>query len=239
MWWRKCWWEMGNRLRLPEQVVVRLGDKGLAAVSAFSGPHVLEARVWSGVELRDTNDGGVRVVGYASTYDQPYPIYGGASAGGFDETIARGAFDKSVRERDDVRFLVNHDGVPLARTKSGTMTLEADDVGLLVDANLDATSPIVQGLRSAMGRGDMDQMSFAFEVVANRQTWSADYRQRTIHEVKLYDVSVVTYPANDQTMALVGADALRPAVEPPVSPPAAGRGISVDLARASWYRLSA
>jgi HK97 family phage prohead protease len=228
---------MANRLRLPEDVVLRLGDKGLAAVSAFSGPHVLEARLWSGVELRvKDGDTGVRVVGYASTYDQPYPIWGGAANGGFDETIAAGAFDKSVREKDDVRFLVNHDGVPLARTKSGTMTLEADDVGLLVDADLDPTSPIVAGLRSAMERGDMDQMSFAFEVT--RQTWSPDYSQRTITEVKLYDVSVVTYPANDQTMALVGADALRPAAVPP-SDPAAGRGLSIHLARAQWYRLTA
>lgn len=228
---------MGNKLRLPEEIVLRLGEKGLAEVSAFSGPHVVEARLWSGVELRDRNDGGLRVVGYASTYDQPYPIWGGAAAGGFDETIAPGAFDKSVREKDDVRFLVNHDGVPLARTKSGTMTLEADEVGLLVDATLDRESPKVQELRSAMDRGDMDQMSFAFEVT--RQTWSPDYSQRTITEVKLYDVSVVTYPANDQTMALIGADASRPAVAAPVTAPAAGRGLSVDLARAQWYRLTA
>jgi hypothetical protein len=226
---------MGDRVKLPAPVVDRLGDAGLSAVRTRSGAHLLEARMWSGVEIRSTADGPeVRVVGYASTYDQPYPIWGGARAGGFDETIAAGAFDKSVSEQDDVRFLVNHDGVPLARTKSGTLSLEADDVGLLVDADLDPTSPIVIGLRSAMQRGDMDQMSFAFEVT--RQTWSPDYSQRSILEVRLFDVSVVTYPANDQTMALVGADALRPAVDAP--PAVAGRCQSPDLARAGWYRLA-
>lgn len=236
MWWRKCWWEMANRLRLPEQVVVRLGDKGLAAIES---PLRGESRMTLRCELRVGDDEPtVRVVGYASTYDKPYPIWGGPANGGFDEVIAPGAFDKSVRERmDDVRFLINHDQVPVARTKSGTMTLKSDDIGLFVDADLDPANPDVQRLRSAMSRGDIDQMSFAFEVT--RQSWSPDYSTRTIQEVKLYDVSVVTYPANDQTMALIGADALRPAVEPPVSPPAAGRGISVDLARASWYRLSA
>lgn len=225
---------MGDRVKLPAPVVDRLGDAGLTAVRTRSGAHMLEARFWTGVELRaKEGDTGVRVVGYASTYDQPYPIWGGARAGGFDETIAPGAFDKSVSEQDDVRFLLNHDGVPLARTKSGTMTLEADDVGLLVDADLDPTSPIVAGLRSAMERGDMDQMSFAFEVT--RQSWSPDYNTRTIQEVKLFDVSVVTYPANDQTMAMIGADALRPTVDPP---PAVGRGLSLDLARAGWYRLA-
>ena len=224
---------VGNRLRIPDEVLSRLGERGVRAVSARSGPHTVEARAWSGVELRESQaEGGVRVVGYASTYDQPYPIWGGPEAGGFMETIAAGAFDKSVRERDDVRFLLNHDGVPLARTKSGTMTLEADEIGLLVDADLDPGSPIVAGLRSAMGRGDMDQMSFAFEVT--QQQWSPDWSERRITEVRLFDVSVVTYPANDQTMALIGADVDRPA---PVVPVAA-RGVGVDLARAQWYRLA-
>lgn len=232
---------MGNRLRLPDEVLARLGDAGLSEVSARSGPNLLEVRLWSGVELRAAAGGnGVRVVGYASTYDTPYPIYGGPEAGGFNEVIKAGAFDKSVREKDDVRFLVNHEGVPLARTKSGTMTLEADDMGLLVDATLDPTSPIVAGLRSAMDRGDMDQMSFAFSVT--RQVWSPDYSERHILEVRLFDVSVVTYPANDQTMALTSPggedpEADAPALDPMMSMASAGR--SVRLARAQWDLLSA
>lgn len=222
---------MANRLRIPDEVLTRLGERGLRSVSARSGPHVLEVRAWSGVEIRESKSAeGLRVVGYASTYEQPYPIWGGPANGGFNEIIKAGAFDKSVRERDDVRFLLNHDGVPLARTKSGTMTLEADDVGLLVDADLDPTSPIVAGLRSAMERGDMDQMSFAFEVT--RQTWSPDYSERHINEVRLFDVSVVTYPANDQTMAMIGADDERPA---PVAPVV---GRSLRLAQADWERLA-
>lgn len=216
---------MRNRVRLPDDVLARGGERGLAALSARSGPELVEVRVWSGVELRAASAGSVRVVGYASTYDTPYPIWGGAAAGGFDETIAPGAFDKSVRERDDVRFLVNHEGVPLARTKSGTMTLIADDKGLLVDAELDPTSPIVAGLRSAMDRGDMDQMSFAFEVT--RQEWSPDWAQRRITEVRLFDVSVVTFPANDQTLALVSSSA-RPE-------PTAGRSLS--LVELEWRGL--
>lgn len=215
---------MRDRVNIPADM--RRGDLG--AVAATVRGSLVEARLWSGVELRAIDDGAVRVVGYASTYDTPYPIWGGAAAGGFDETIAAGAFDKSVRERDDVRFLVNHDGIPLARTKSGTMTLEADDVGLLVDATLDRSSPIVQSLRSAMERGDMDQMSFAFEVV--KQEWSPDWTQRRITEVRLFDVSVVTYPANDQTMALVGASAERPQPAPPAA------GMSLRLAQELWRR---
>jgi HK97 family phage prohead protease len=54
-------------------------------------------------------------------------------------------------------------------------------------------------LRSAMERGDMDQMSFAFKVI--RDSWDAKYEIRTIHEVRLFDVSVVTYPANPASVA--------------------------------------
>ncbi|MFK5282413.1 HK97 family phage prohead protease, partial [Lacticaseibacillus paracasei] len=72
-------------------------------------------------ELRDTPSGGVGLRGYAAMFDQV--AYG--------EVIRRGAFTKTLAEGDDVRMLINHDGVPLARTKSGTLTLEVDDKGLL------------------------------------------------------------------------------------------------------------
>ena len=88
-------------------------------------------------------------------------------------------------------------GLPLARTKSGTLALEQDDTGLLCEAQLDGESPLVRSLKSAMDRGDADQMSFAFRVV--KQEWNEDYTDRTIREVQLFDVSVVTYPANPAT----------------------------------------
>ena len=220
--------------QLPDQVLARLAGRDITPTirTPFG---VGESRSWSNFELRAAAADKLRVVGYASTYEQPYPIWGGPENGGFNETIKAGAFDKSIRERDDVRFLVNHGGVTLARTKPGTMTLEADDVGLLVDATLDPMSPKVAEVRSAMERGDMDQMSFAFEVT--RQSWSPDYSERAILEVKLYDVSVVTFPANDQTMALIGAGARGDApaeIEPQVLAHAGGR--SVRLARALWQQ---
>jgi phage head maturation protease len=63
---------------------------------------------------------------------------------------------------------------------------------------LDPSNPTAAEVRSAMERGDVDQMSFAFRVV--RDDWNKDYSERIISEVKLYDVSVVTYPANPATV---------------------------------------
>jgi HK97 family phage prohead protease len=134
--------------------------------------------------------------GYASTTEEPYAVTDWL--GEYQETICRGAFAKALNERQDVRLLINHEGIPVARTKSGTMTLTEDDRGLLVDVpSLDTDSPLVQTLRSAMQRGDLDQMSFSFR--ATRQEWNEDYTERFVREVKLFDVSAVTYPANEGT----------------------------------------
>lgn len=139
--------------------------------------------------------------GYASMTGSPYTVRDWL--GEYDETIEPGAFKKTLAERDDVRLLLNHDGLPLARTASRTMTLDEDDQGLHVLAELDRRSTTTNDVAVAMERGDLDQMSFAFSVT--RQEWNEDYTQRWIKELKLFDVSVVTYPANPATSAKLRA----------------------------------
>ena len=219
---------------LPPEVLARLADNGAdlrtANLEVSQRGRILEARSFASGEIR-LDDAGLPVLdGYATVYEHGYDVAGGAPYG-WVETIAEGACMKSVMERDDVRLLLNHEGVPLGRTRSKTLELESDATGLRCSSTLDPMSPLVATIRSAMDRGDLDEMSFAFRVL--RQEWNADYTERRILEVKLFDVSVVTYPANDQTMALIGADADRPVVVAP-----AVRGLGVDLARAEWYRLA-
>ena len=161
-----------------------------------------EVRKLEKLEVRATPDGGAILEGYATVYDYAYSI-GDVDRGGFMETIMGGAAAKSAGEAD-VRLLINHEGIPLARTRSGTMTLESDDIGLRVTAELDPMNPLSASLRSAMERGDMDQMSFAFRVL--RDEWNSDYSERKIYELKLFDVSMVTYPANPATVAKVRSD---------------------------------
>ncbi|MEX0768221.1 MAG: HK97 family phage prohead protease [Microthrixaceae bacterium] len=185
-----------------------------------------EVRKLEKVEIRATEDGGTILEGYATVYDYAYSI-GDMDRGGFMETIAAGAAAKSANEAD-VRLLINHEGIPLARTKSGTMTLTSDDIGLRVMAELDPTNPVSASLRSAMERGDMDQMSFAFRVL--RDEWSADYSERKIYELKLFDVSMVTYPANPATVAKVRNDDT-------LSETASGR--SVEMAKRQLEAITA
>lgn len=139
--------------------------------------------------------------GYASVYDQI----------AYREVVRAGAFDKTVAERDDVRALVNHQGVPIGRTKSGTLELELDDKGLIATVDdLDLTNPTVIELVSAMRRGDIDQMSFAFDLLRCSE-YLDDETERWIFEIlecRLWDVSIVTYPWYDETSVdLKGLDA--------------------------------
>lgn len=156
---------------------------------------------FQGMELRATDDGNTLTFrGYASVTDTPYEMEDWL--GTYTETVSRGAFKKTLAEGADVPFKLNHDGMSLARTKSGTMRLSEDSTGLHVEADLDARNPVVQGIQSAMERGDLDEMSFAFRVT--RQEWNEGYTERWINEVNLNkgDVSIVNYGANPHTGGL-------------------------------------
>jgi HK97 family phage prohead protease len=157
------------------------------------------------VEARQAEDGTMRLRGYAAVFNEasvPLP---------FIETIAPGAFRKTLAETPDVRLLINHEGLPLARTKNGTLTLTEDDRGLYMDATIADTSE-GRDLYKLVERGDVDQMSFAFRVI--RQKYNDDRSQRTLTEVSLADgdVSVVTYPAYPTT-SVEAREALRKAID--------------------------
>jgi HK97 family phage prohead protease len=157
------------------------------------------------VEARQADDGTMRLRGYAAVFnDDSVPLP-------FIERIAPGAFRKTLSETPDVRLLINHEGLPLARTKNGTLTLTEDDRGLYMDATIADTSE-GRDLYKLVERGDVDQMSFAFRVI--RQKWNEDRTTRTLTEVSLSDgdVSVVTYPAYPTT-TVEAREALRTAIE--------------------------
>ena len=163
------------------------------------------------IELRDPDSSQPILTGYASTFDDPYDVYGGPTKGGWTERVDPRAFDVTLAAKPDLHLLINHEGMPLARTKSGTLTLGTDMRGLAVRAPLDISDPDVQRLLPKMRRGDMDEMSFAFRTKAD--SWSDDDTQRTLTEVSLHkgDVSVVNWGANPATSAEVNS--LRSALE--------------------------
>lgn len=147
----------------------------------FAGP--IEART----------DEHMSIIGHASMFDTPYDLYG------FTEQVSRGAFKKSIGEAD-VAALWNHNpDVVLGRKRNGTLRLDEDDEGLRYEVDLPDTQA-ARDLYTLVKRGDVYQSSFSFEVV--KDEWEERESKpplRTLKEVRLYDVSPVTYPASSTT----------------------------------------
>ncbi|WAZ20174.1 HK97 family phage prohead protease [Streptomyces cinnabarinus] len=194
-------------------------------------------QVNGGLELR-ADGTKLTLTGYASVFESPYDVYGGPPYG-WTEIVDRKAFDVTLAAKPDLHLLINHAGMPLARTKSGTLLLAADTKGLHVEAELDADDPDVQRLLTKMKRGDMDEMSFGFRV--KRQEWNEDYTERRLLEVSLHkgDVSVVNFGANPATSAEINSAAGALEILAALDPDAAMaelRSEGVDLERLTRAR---
>ena len=150
-------------------------------------------------ELRaDKTGDGMSFTGYAAVFNsdsEPLP---------FIERIAPGAFNKSLKSRNNIRMYMNHDSsMLLATTRAKTLRLSEDSKGLLVDATLPDTS-VGRDLSVLMQRKDVDSMSFGFTVPSGGDKWSDDGQYRELRQIKLYEVSVVTgFPAYSATSASV------------------------------------
>lgn len=141
-------------------------------------------------------DSSLVLSGRPIVYDQPATIK--APFGEYVEVIQRGALDEA--DLSDVRLLYNHDmnKIPLARTPK-TMTLTLDPAGLSMRAELPDTAD-GKSVHTAVGRGDLSGMSFAFKVPEGGSQFDAKTNTRTISKIeKVYECSVVAFPAYPQT----------------------------------------
>lgn len=135
---------------------------------------------------------GMTFEGYASVFNSE-----SEDLGGFRETVAPGAFKRSLRSRNDIKLLWNHDtGAVLGSTRAGTVTLVEDERGLKVRAQLPNTT-LGRDTAELIRRGDVDSMSFGFSVI--KDTWDESGTNRTLNAVRLHECSVVAYPAYSGT----------------------------------------
>ena len=150
-------------------------------------------------EVRETDEG-MTFTGYAAVFNsdsQPLP---------FTERIAPGAFRGSLRNRNDIKLLWNHEtGQPLASTRAGNLRLTEDDRGLFVEATLPNTST-ARDARELISAGIVDSMSFGFTVARGGDDWSSDGSTRTLTKINLHEVSIVAFPAYTAT---AGSTAVR------------------------------
>jgi len=164
------------------------------------------------VELRAEGDGRT-FTGYAAVFGQPsLPLP-------FTEIVKPGAFKRSLQSRNRMMLLWNHDtSNPLASTRNGSLQMVEDGHGLKVTATLPNTT-LGNDIAELVRSGVIDAMSFGFSV--KKDSWSQDGQTRYLEDVSLYEVSLVSTPAYEQTSGTVAvrsadglsADALADALQ--------------------------
>ena len=181
-------------LAYAEGVVARIEEEneGRAKGEALSK---LETRIIEETfEVREDSEG-MHLEGYAALFDSR-----SENLGGFTEVIKPGAFRSSLRSRNDVKLLWNHDtGAVLGSTRSGTLSLIEDERGLKVSATLPNTS-YGRDARELIARGDVTGFSFGFSMPARGgDQWNEDGTERVLKSVRLHEVSLTAFPAYRQT----------------------------------------
>jgi HK97 family phage prohead protease len=150
-------------------------------------------------EIRGKANGKAKVFGYASTTgpDNAYTMRD--AFGEYTEEVAPGAFTKTLAESPKVQLLLNHGGLAMAYTRSGSLALGEDSTGFEYEGTVNLARSDVNDAVIAVEDGDVSESSFAFRVV--KQSWSPDYDYRKITEVSMDrgDVSIVNFGANPNT----------------------------------------
>lgn len=161
---------------------------------------VKEGREYRMVELPEIQfraaeeDGGYTVEGYATTFDQPYVLYEYDGVK-YMEQVDRNALTGA--DLSDVIMLYNHEGMVFARLSNGTLSLEVNEKGLYIRADLSKTED-ARRMYESIKAGLVTQMSWAFTV--EEESYNEKTRTRSILKVrKVYDVSAVSLPANPNT----------------------------------------
>lgn len=148
-------------------------------------------------ELRAAAEGDVkRIEGYFAVFGSMYELWPGAT-----EEVDPHAFDTALD--DDVRCLIDHDSrLVLGRNKAGTLRLWVDDHGLAFSVDINPDDTDAMNLYARVQRGDVSGCSFGFDILEETTDNRADGSVHwTIKRVKLYEGSICTFPAYQDTQA--------------------------------------
>ena len=152
-----------------------------------------ESRIVDSLEVRSEGEGLPTIIGYAAKFNSL------SEDMGFRERIKPGSFKRAIEEKHDIRALINHDeSQVLGRTASGTLTIAEDSIGLYVEISPPDTQA-GRDICTSIKRGDVSQMSFQFMVLEEEWSTSEGVTIREISDVRMLDVSVVTFPAYADT----------------------------------------
>ena len=171
-------------------------DEKPAKIQSLNIQRELRYMPFENWEVREEGEQAPRLEGHASVFDQETEIFGL-----WREKVAPGAFKKTIKEHD-IRALWNHNtDMVLGRNKAKTLELSEDTKGLRTVIHPPDTQ-VGRDAVTSIKRGDVTQMSIAFETIKQEWYIPEDKRElplRTLREAKLYDVSPVTFPAFEGT----------------------------------------
>lgn len=144
-------------------------------------------------QTRADEAGDLYISGYFAVFNSNYELCPGAT-----ESIAETAFDEALD--DDIRCLINHETrLVLGRNKAGTLTLKVDSRGLWGEVKINRNDQDAMNLYERVKRRDVDQCSFGFDILEESFEDRGDSVHWTILKVKLYEVTVATFPAYTDT----------------------------------------
>lgn len=144
-------------------------------------------------KTRAEESGDMFISGYFAVFGSEYELWPGAS-----ESVDPHAFDEALE--DDIRCLINHDTrLVLGRNIAGTLQLRVEEKGLWGEVKINPNDQDAVNVYERVKRGDVNQCSFGFDIVAEEFEDRGDSVHWTIKAVKLYEVSVVTFPAYEET----------------------------------------
>ncbi len=155
---------------------------------------------FASLELRTD---GRRLTGHAAVFNSETSVMGQR------EIIKPGAFAETLRTRSDILALADHDASKvLGRTRSNTLRLQEDDIGLWFDLDLPATRAGLDVIELTK-RGDTGGMSFGFNILDD--SYASDVRE--IRKIELFEISVVSaFPAYASTTVNLRKDQQTPAL---------------------------
>lgn len=153
-----------------------------------------QTRSLSGLQTREAENDQMIIGGYFVVFNSWTELWDG-----YYEQVSPKAFENI--DLTDIRALINHnDGLVLGRTKSNTLTLRVDDKGLYGEIKVNPNDQDAVNLYERVKRGDVDQCSFGFQITEEEWEDTADGYRSTITGINLFEVSVVTFPAYEDTL---------------------------------------
>jgi len=171
-------------------------------------------------------DASRRIKGYAIVFNSL-----SVDLGGFREIIMPSAVDRTLSEAMDVRALVDHDSSKvIGRTRAGTLSLRKDKSGLRVDID-PADTTTGRDILELVRRGDITGMSFAFRTLTDEWRMEDGEAIREVHDMTISEVSIVTFPAYQDTSVEVQARSLEVAQRSLREFKQSAKGKSIDWLR--------